>query len=211
MALNLVRDDDVEGGACASDTTDVSFDRPTSGFQYDDVTCSDSGSGVADCSGSIYTGHEVFYQADPVWIDKVVQWIKEPGGEFQFGSSSYAVDETAGTATITVERSGFRTGGFTVDYTTSDGLAAAGSDYVATSGTLSFGPGVTSQSVTIPVVDDATVEPGETVNLTLSNPTAGASLGTSTSVLAILNNDVAFRFDSARPPTTSAKAPAPSP
>ncbi len=196
MALNLVRDDDVEGGACTSDTTDVSFDRPTTGFQYDDVVCSDTGSGVADCSGAIYPGHETFYQADPVWIDKVVQWIDEPGGAFQFSSGTSAVDEGAGTATLTVERTGFRTGGFTVDYVTSDGTAAAGSDYVATSGTLSFGPGVTSETVSIPVADDTSVEAGETVNVALSNPASGASLGsTSASVVTILNNDVEFRFN----------------
>ena len=196
-ALNLVRDDDVEGGACASDTADVSFDRPTSGFQYDDVTCSDSGTDVTDCSGSVYPGHEMFYQADAVWIDKVVQWIDEPGGQFGFSASTYTVDEGAGSALITVQRTGFRTGGFSVDYTTSNGTATEPADYAATNGTLTFGPGVTSQTFTVSIVDDADVESSDTVNFSLSNATSGSLLGTSSAVLTILNNDVAFRFSAA--------------
>ena len=46
-------------------------------------------------------------------------------------------------------------GTVTVDYATSDGTAAAGSDYTATSGTLSFAAGETEKTVSVPVLDDA--------------------------------------------------------
>jgi surface-anchored protein len=116
----------------------------------------------------------------------------EQPGCLEFSASSYAVNETAGTATITVTRSHGSDGPVTIDYATSDGTALAGEDYTATSGTLSFANGETSKTITIPILDDAFVENNETINLTLSNPTGGAELGMqSTSVLTIEDNDVA--------------------
>jgi hypothetical protein len=64
----------------------------------------------------------------------------------------------------------------TVNYATSNGTASAGSDYGATSGTLTFAPGQTSVSFTIPVIDDSLNEADETVNIALSNP-SNATLG----------------------------------
>lgn len=80
--------------------------------------------------------------------------------------------------------------GITVQYATSDGTATAGSDYTAKSGTLSFGANVTSLSFPVPITEDTIVEGSETVNLTLSNPTGGATLGGQRSaVLTIVDND----------------------
>ena len=58
----------------------------------------------------------------------------------------------------------------TVRYATSDGTARAGSDYRAISGTLTFSAGRTSQTVSVPVLDDDLDEGSETLTLTLSNP-----------------------------------------
>ena len=58
----------------------------------------------------------------------------------------------------------------TVDYATSNGSAIAGSDYASASGTLTFAPGTTSQTVSITIAGDTTVESAETLSLTLSNP-----------------------------------------
>ena len=57
----------------------------------------------------------------------------------------------------------------TVDYATADGTATAGSDYTATSGTLTFAPGETTKTVSVPVIDDTVADSGETFTLTLSN------------------------------------------
>ncbi|MFM6825530.1 MAG: bluetail domain-containing putative surface protein, partial [Dolichospermum sp.] len=65
----------------------------------------------------------------------------------------------------------------TVQYATSNNTATAGSDYTATNGTLTFAPGVTSQDIIIPILNDFLNEPQETFNLTLSSPT-NAQLGT---------------------------------
>ena len=43
----------------------------------------------------------------------------------------------------------------TVDYATSDGSATAGSDYTATSGTLTFTTGQTSKTIPVDLIDDA--------------------------------------------------------
>jgi chitinase len=66
----------------------------------------------------------------------------------------------------------------TVNYTTADSSATAGSDYTATSGTLTFAPGQTSQTLTVPVLGDPFYDFPETFSLQLSSPTA-ATLGRS--------------------------------
>jgi Calx-beta domain-containing protein len=57
----------------------------------------------------------------------------------------------------------------TVQFGTFDGSATAGSDYLAQAGTLTFAPGVVSQTVSVPVVGDAAVELDESVGFVLSN------------------------------------------
>jgi hypothetical protein len=77
-----------------------------------------------------------------------------------------------------------------VDYATSDGTALAGQDYAATGGTLSFAAGETTKTFSVPVTNDALNEDNETVNLKLSNPTGGISLGTqSAATLTIIDDD----------------------
>ena len=56
-----------------------------------------------------------------------------------------------------------------VGYVTANGSAMAGSDYTATSGTLSFAAGETEKTVPVPVIDDLHDEGDETLTLTLSN------------------------------------------
>ncbi len=58
-----------------------------------------------------------------------------------------------------------------VDFATADGSATAGSDYVATNGTLIFAPGETNKTISVPVIGDLLPETDETFFLTLSNPT----------------------------------------
>ena len=98
--------------------------------------------------------------------------------------------ENGGTATITVTRTGGSEGAVSVAFATSNGTATAGADYTTRTGTLNFAPGVTTQTFTIPILDDTVSEAEETVNLTLSNPTGGATLGApSTAVLTLTDDD----------------------
>jgi hypothetical protein len=112
-------------------------------------------------------------------------------GTLQFSAATYSVNENGGSATITVTRTGGSNGAVGVSYATSNGTATAGSDYTATSGTLSWANGDTaSKTFSIPILDDSVYEGNETVNLTLTNATGGATLGSpSTAVLTIVEND----------------------
>ncbi|MGD9623014.1 Calx-beta domain-containing protein, partial [Mycolicibacterium sp.] len=78
----------------------------------------------------------------------------------------------------------------TVGYSTADGTATAGSDYEATTGTITFAPGVTSQMVHVDIHGDAAVEPDETFTVTLSNA-LGATIADGTAIGTIVNDDVA--------------------
>ena len=110
-------------------------------------------------------------------------------GTIQFASATYAVGENEGNATITVAREDGSAGTVTVKYATSDGSAVTGEDYTASTGTLTFGPGEQTKTFTVPIIDDGNPEPEETVNLTLSDPTGGASLGSrTTAVLTIIDD-----------------------
>jgi chitinase len=91
-------------------------------------------------------------------------------------------------ATFTVTLSAASAQPVTVAYTTADGTALAGSDYLPTSGTLTFAPGVTTQTVTVPIIGDMVPEPTETFQLVLSNPT-NATLESDHATGTIVDND----------------------
>src|SRR5579862_109903 len=57
-----------------------------------------------------------------------------------------------------------------VGYETSDGTATAPADYVATSGTLTFSPGETAKTITVPIVGRQSIEPNKQFSLNLLNP-----------------------------------------
>lgn len=79
-----------------------------------------------------------------------------------------------------------------VQYSTTDGTATAGSDYVAANGTLVFKPGETAKTVSITVNGDTAVESDETVTASLLNP-VNATLKVASAVGTITNDDVAPR------------------
>lgn len=90
---------------------------------------------------------------------------------------------------FTVTRTGTPTGTLTVNYATASGSATSGSDFTATSGTLTFLTTDTSKTVSVPTIDDAVVESAETFTMTLSAPSGGATLGTATATATINDND----------------------
>ena len=104
-------------------------------------------------------------------------------GEFQFGLSGYNGNADS-TASITVNRTNGSAGVATVDYTVAGGTATggaactAGIDYVTPGGTLIFANGELSKTFSFQICPDSANEPVETVNLILSNPTGGATIGT---------------------------------
>ncbi|WP_373543571.1 Calx-beta domain-containing protein [Chamaesiphon sp.] len=78
----------------------------------------------------------------------------------------------------------------TVKYATADDSAIAGSDYTATTGTITFDPGDTTKTINIAVTGDTTFEPTETFKLNLSEAT-NATIATSSATGSIVNDDTA--------------------
>jgi len=105
-----------------------------------------------------------------------------------FSADSYSVEEGAGSLNVTVNLNHPTNTVVSVQYATSDGTATAGSDYNATSGTVTFTAGETSKSFSVPLIDDNLDEPDESVNLLLSNPN-NATLATAAATLTITDND----------------------
>jgi hypothetical protein len=107
----------------------------------------------------------------------------------EFQTMQFAVASSAGVANIRVERLGNPSTLASVQYATSNGTASAGKQYVAASGTLTFLPGqsYSEQSFPITILSNQSQSAATTtVNLTLSQPTGGATIGAiGTATLAI--------------------------
>lgn len=106
-------------------------------------------------------------------------------------SGSSVIEGNAGIAplTFTVSLSAASASTVSVNYATANGSATAGSDYSATSGTLSFAPGETTKTVTVDVIGDTAVEANETFSLTLAGASANASIATTSASGTITNDD----------------------
>jgi hypothetical protein len=107
----------------------------------------------------------------------------------QFAVAAATVKEAAGGIPLTVLRMGPTSGNHTVTYTLAGVTATAGDDFDAGGGTLVFLPGVKSLTLTVPVVADAASEAAETFTVTLSDPSAGAGLGTPSAVTVTIADD----------------------
>ncbi len=105
-------------------------------------------------------------------------------------SNTTVVEGNSGTSTraLAVSLSEASDQTVSVDYTTVNGTATAGSDYISSSGTLTFAPGQTTEIVSLPVIGDTTTEVNETVVLELSNP-MNATLQDDHAVITIQNDD----------------------
>ena len=100
-------------------------------------------------------------------------------GTFAFDAPAYSVPEANTVATLGVNRLGGTNGAVQVSYATvAGGTAADGVDFSNVSGTLSWASGESGPKYfTVPILLDNQVDPDETVQLALSNPTGNAALG----------------------------------
>ncbi|HEX7315053.1 MAG TPA: Calx-beta domain-containing protein [Pyrinomonadaceae bacterium] len=141
--------------------------------------------------GKITFSSAVSYSALDVNAFRDVYLLSPPAQtRLAFSTSTYSSFESPGFGFLRVRRTGYLIDSTsTVKYITSDGTATAGSDYVAQSGTLTFAPGETSKNISIQLIDDKVVEPDETVQLTLSDPTGDSTLGSRSSATLNIRND----------------------
>ena len=129
-------------------------------------------------------------------------------GPLALSASAYRVGEAGGTVKLTVKRAGGSLGGpVSVRYATGNGTATAGSDYVATSGTLALGPGEAVKSFTVPVTGDSVDEADETFSVTLSSAGGGASIGSPVAATVTIADDDAPPASPGNPVTPDTTAP----
>lgn len=117
---------------------------------------------------------------------------------FQFSNATFSENENVGaTTTITIVRLGDVTAEATVNFTTFDfgttnDNARAGSDYVATSGSFTFAPGVSQQVVSVPLINDEYFGNAELFGLRLTltdSNTEYSQLGSPTEASMSIEND----------------------
>ena len=122
-------------------------------------------------------------------------------GTINDNDASYAISGATvaegGTLAFVVTRTGYTAVASSVSFATSNGSAVAGSDYNAASGTLSFAPGQTSATINVSTIDDSVIETTETLTVSLSSPTAGATISAGSATGTILDNDLAFAIGNA--------------
>jgi hypothetical protein len=106
-----------------------------------------------------------------------------------FVATNVSASEASGTLSFAVLLTNADASSVSVDYATADGAALVGSDYTATSGTLTFTPGQVSKTVPVTIIDDSLAEDDETFTLILSNPTGGLAILALQAIGTIENDD----------------------
>lgn len=113
----------------------------------------------------------------------------EPEAQISFVTTALTVAEDSGAVELVVQQSGVHQSPVQVNIATSNGTASSGQDYTAITDTLIFGPGVLTQTITIPILNDTLLENDETFRVTLSDPVNGVIVGTNPAVITIEDNE----------------------
>jgi glucose/arabinose dehydrogenase len=111
-------------------------------------------------------------------------------GTLELTSAAFEAAEGAGAVNVSVRRVEGEDGPVGVTYATTAGTATAGTDYTEAFGALSWADGEDGiKTFQIPILDDLGVEGDETLQVTLSAPTGGATLGSPTTATVTLRDD----------------------
>ena len=150
------------------------------GANYD---CGDGGSRVASCQGPVANGSPIdtsstgtktftVTAADTAGNPSTMTVTYNVVSTLSIGDVTIIEGNTGSkNAVFTVSLSGASSQTVTVNYAVAAGTATAGSDYVSSSGALSFAPGMLTRTITIPVTGDQLDELNETFFVNLSAPT----------------------------------------
>ncbi len=103
--------------------------------------------------------------------------------------SDALVAEGGGTTKVTVTLTGALGSTTTIDYATQDNTAAEGSDYTATSGTLTIPAGSLSADIPLTILQDSIPEGQESFFVTISNPSGDTILADDIGVVSITDDD----------------------
>jgi PA14 domain/Pectate lyase superfamily protein/Calx-beta domain len=125
--------------------------------------------------------------------DKGTGTVSTTAGNLAFSAPTFTVNEDGtAIAAVTVTRTGGSSGAVGATITLADGTTRKSyNDYNGSPIVVSFADGDTAaKTIKIPVVNDATTEDGETINLSLGSPTGGATIGSQkTAVLTVIDNE----------------------
>jgi hypothetical protein len=96
-----------------------------------------------------------------------------------FTAGNFSVAQSDGSASVTVARPSSATSAATVNFTTADGTAVAGTDYTAANGTLSWAENdSTAKTITVPISSSTPFSGERAFSVVLTNPTgSGADIG----------------------------------
>jgi uncharacterized delta-60 repeat protein len=115
--------------------------------------------------------------------------------EYAVASTPITVSNTDASVSVQITRSGATSTSVSVNYATTDGTAVAGTDYTATSGTLTWSPGdADAKTISIPIANNGVSSGSRTFTVALSSPTDGSIDNASTQVTIA---------DNAPPPATT--------
>ena len=148
----------------------------------------------------------------PEGDESVILTLSDPTGDLEIGDRNTATftildDEVSGAIAfaspefttvetdfplldVTVIRTGGTQGEISATINLSDGTATAAEDYETTPITVNFADGEIEKNISLPILGDDLSEGLETINLTLENPTGGATIGTqNTAILQIIDDE----------------------
>ena len=111
-----------------------------------------------------------------------------PGVTVGFAATTGSGLESQSPAPLTVALGTAQATDVTVDYTVTGGTAANGTDYTIADGTLTFAIGETVKVIPNTITNDAIVDAGETIVVTLSNP-VGAALSPNAALTYTITDD----------------------
>ncbi len=113
----------------------------------------------------------------------------DPAPAYSAAASVTSVSESAGKVMVQLTRAGATAGVVSVDYTTTDGTAVAGTDYTAVSGTATWQAGdADAKTISIPIIDGHVHGGSRQFSLQLSNPTEGTVVS-ATATISITEDD----------------------
>lgn len=110
-------------------------------------------------------------------------------GKISFAAATHTVVESQQAIVLRAVRTGGSQGAVSVTATPANGSATAGADFIGGPFQITFAAGQTEKDISIPLVNDAVAEPAESMTVTLSNPTNGATLGAPTTATVTINDD----------------------
>ncbi len=147
---------------------------------FEDTTV---GLGLEDASNAIVTS--------PSTAILTISSAQTGAGFLSLSSNVYTVSEGATNAVITILRTNGNDNNVTVQLTTTPGTAVPGVNYSNVSKTVEFVTGQNVATVDIPLIQQPAAGPNTTVNITLSDPTGNAVLGTPTNAVLTIVDDIA--------------------